>query len=197
MGAIVEPKPVKLFVGMLAGRPEWLDAARETLVRRFGPADLESPRVPFGWTNYYAREMGEGLLRQFLAFERLIAPDEIVEIKRATNAMEDELARGHGGVCKANGDSPPNGNRGTVPIRPVNLDPGCLSLSKVVLATTKDYSHRLYLGRGIYAEVTLHFHKGRYEPWEWTYRDYRTEEYQAFFLDARRTLHDQLTRETP
>jgi hypothetical protein len=176
MGAITEPKPVKLFVGMLAAKPEWLAAAEQRLVEQFGAVDLVSAEMPFDWTDYYRDAMGEGLTRKFVSFERLVAPEEIVEIKRLTNAMEDDLA-----VDLAGG-----------PKRPVNLDPGYLSLSKVVLATTKDYSHRLYLGRGIYAEVTLHFHKGAYEPWEWTYRDYRTPEYGVFFLEMRKRLSEQL-----
>jgi len=176
MGAITEPKPVKLFVGMLAAKSEWFAAAEEALVAQFGAIDLASDEMPFGWTDYYREEMGEGLLRKFVSFDRLLPADEIAEIKRQTNAIEERLA-----ADIADG-----------PKRPVNLDPGYLSLSKVVLATTKDYSHRLYLGRGIYAEVTLHFHKGRYEPWEWTYRDYRTPEYGAFFLEMRRRLSDQL-----
>ena len=191
MGAVTEPKPVKLFAGMLASRPEWFAEAERRLVARFGAVDLASEVMPFDWTDYYREEMGEGLRRKFVSFERLIRPDEIVEIKRATNAMEDDLAR----VFRENGDRPLSSDTGTVPIfpkRPMNLDPGYLSLSKVVLATTKDYSHRLYLGSGVYAEVTLHFHKGKYEPWEWTYPDYRTAAYGAFFLDVRRRLTEQL-----
>ena len=188
MGAISEPSPVKLFVGMLAAKSEWLAAAEQRLVEQFGAVDLASAEMPFDWTDYYRDEMGEGLRRKFVSFERLITAEEIVEDKCATNAMEEQIAQALREEGQ-NGDSP---NIGTVPLRPVNLDPGYLSLSKVVLATTKDYSHRLYLGRGIYAEVTLHFHKGRYEPWEWTYRDYRTAEYGAFFLEMRKRLSEQL-----
>ena len=176
MGAIHQPEPVKLFVGMLAARSEGFATAEEMLVARFGAEDFASPELPFAWTDYYKGEMGEGLLRKFVSFERLIVPDAIADIKHATNAMEDDLAKRFPGGPK----------------RPVNLDPGYLTLSKVVLATTKDYSHRLYLSAGIYAEVTLRFHKGRYDPWEWTYRDYRTDEYAAFFLDMRRKLTVQL-----
>jgi hypothetical protein len=179
VGILREVQPVKLFVGLLAGSSERLAAAEALLVACYGAVDVSSAEMPFGWTNYYADEMGEGLLRKFLAFERLIAPDGIAEIKRETNAMEDELTHRFAGG----------------PARPVNLDPGYLSLSKVILATTKDYSHRLYLGGGIYAEVTLHFHKGRYEPWEWTYPDYRSAEYGEFFTAARGSLAGQLRKE--
>jgi hypothetical protein len=176
MGAIHEPGPAKLFVGMLASEGDRLIEAEGLLVERFGAVDLWGDVLPFDYTDYYREEMGEGLKRRFLSFERLIRPDAIIDIKRATNQMEEEFAR-----------KTPDG-----PSRPVNLDPGYLTLSKVVLATTKDYAHRLYLGRGIYAEVTLHFHKGRYEPWEWTYPDYRTPEYGRFFLAVRGILCEQI-----
>jgi hypothetical protein len=183
MGAIGESEAVKLFVGMLAGDPARFAEAETILVERCGPADASSAVLPFAYTDYYRAEMGEGLLRKFLSFERLIRPDELVDIKRTTNEIEEDFARRLAGGAA----------------RPVNLDPGCLSLSKVVLATTKDYSHRIYLGRGIYAEVTLHFRQGRYEPWEWTYPDYRTEEYGKFFLEVRGRLREALhtRREAP
>jgi len=176
MGAIVETGPVKLFVGMLAGDPARFTEAETLLVERYGAVDLSSEVLPFEYTEYYRAEMGEGLVRKFLSFERLIRPDELIDIKRTTNGMEEDFARRLAGG----------------PARPVNLDPGYLALSKVVLATTKDYSHRVYLGKGIHAEVTLHFQRGRYEPWEWTYPDYRTEEYGRFFLGMRERLREQL-----
>jgi len=176
MGTIHEPEPVKLFVGMLAAKHEWLAEAETVLVGHFGPVDLASDVWPFTQTDYYREEMGERLLRKFLGFERPVRPDDLVEVKHVTNDIETDLAR-----------KVEDG-----PARPVNLDPGYLDLSKVVLATTKDYSHRVCLGRGIYAEVTLHYHHGKYEPWEWTYPDYRTAEYGRFFLALRERLRENL-----
>jgi len=176
MGTIHHPQPVKLFVGMLAARPEWLAEAETLLVGQFGAVDVASDLIPFDQTDYYREAMGENLLRKFVAFEQLIRPDAIVETKHATNATETELVR-------RIADGPP---------RPVNLDPGYLELSKVVLATTKDYAHRICLARGIYAEVTLHYHHGRFEPWPWTYPDYRTEAYGKFFLAVRARLRENL-----
>ena len=169
MGETKPPKPVKLIVGMLAGRAEWLERAERRLEDEYGPIDLASGLFPFDFTDYYAAEMGPGLLRKFVTHERLIAPDQIAPIKVATNTMEEGLARE-----LAAG----------VP-RPVNLDPGLLDGSKLILATTKDYVHRIYLRDGIYAEVTLTYRKGAYVPTPWTYRDYRTEPYLAFFAAAR------------
>ncbi|KPJ56167.1 MAG: hypothetical protein AMS16_02925 [Planctomycetes bacterium DG_58] len=176
MGAIEEPKPVKLFVGMLASTPERLEEAEGILVNRYGPVDVSSEVLPFEYTDYYREEMGANLKRKFVSFERLIRPDDIIDIKHATNAIEADFAHAAAGE----------------PRRPVNLDPGYLTLSKVVLATTKEYAHRVYLGRGIYAEVTLRFRHGRYEPWEWTYPDYRTPEYGEFFVELRERLREHL-----
>jgi len=176
MGQVQSPKPVKLFVGMLAARAEWLDRAAERLAARYGEVDLVSGTLPFSFTRYYEHEMGANLLRRFVSFRELIAPDRLPTIKRQANDLEQELAASLGAA---------------VP-RPVNLDPGYLAAGKIVLATTKDYSHRLYLGEGIYGEATLHFLKGRWEPWPWTYPDYRSESYATFFLDLRRRYLEQL-----
>jgi len=187
MGAIVEPGRVKLFVGMLSGELRRFAEAETLLVERYGPVDVSSEVMPFEFTDYYRAEMGPALKRKFVSFERLIQPDEIADIKRTTNEIEDDFARAEKGVR-----SPEVRLQTPFSARPVNLDPGYLHLSKVVLATTKDYAHRIYVGKGIYAEVTLHFQRGRYEPWEWTYPDYRTEAYARFFLEVRERLREQL-----
>jgi hypothetical protein len=172
MGSIKPPQSVKLFVGILASSEEGLRSGSEMLSARFGPIDLESEVLPFNFTDYYEKEMGPIILRKLLGFRELILPDIIAAIKCETNSMEETLA---------------SKLRAPVP-RPVNLDPGYLGAGKVVLATTKDYSHRLYLTDGIYAEVTLHHSKGRWEPWPWTYPDYKTEAYIRFFARMRELL---------
>jgi hypothetical protein len=169
MGLISLPHTVKLFVGLLAREFSWLEEARGELSRAFGPIDLASEVIPFTWTGYYAAEMGVDLKRQFFSFERLIDPGEIASIKRRTNEIEEEFAKRIAGG----------------PARPVNLDPGYLDLSKLVLATTKDFAHRIYLEGGIYAEVTLQYHCGRWEALPWTYPDYRSDAYSAFFVALR------------
>jgi len=169
MGHIRPPKPMKLIVGMLAGKPEWFAEAERLLAADFGPVDLASDIVPFDFTHYYEPEMGPGLLRKFVAHGRLVHPGDLADIKLRTNQLEAELAR----TLAA-----------PVP-RPVNLDPGILDGSKLILATTKDYVHRIYVGKGIYAEITLTHSKGAYRPTPWTYRDYATAPYLAFFAKAR------------
>ncbi len=146
--------------------------ARAALVKVYGPVDHISPLWPFDFTSYYAEESGEGLLRQFLSFAELIDPGKLAEIKLRTNQLEQEHA---------------SGGR-----RQINLDPGYVDLSKLVLATTKNHQHRIYLGRGIYAEVTLRYTRKSFRPWEWTYPDYRTNHYVEFFNQVRETYLEQL-----
>jgi len=160
------PQSVKLFVGLLSGDPDLLRRAIQLVGKRWGPVDLESPVWPFEQTDYYTAEMGPHLRRCFLSFERLIAPARLPEIKLCTNALEQRLAD----ECL----SPECA-------RPVNIDPGYLDLAKLILATTKDHGHRVYLDQGIYAEVTLRYAGGAWQPWPWTYPDYRQPEYHAFF----------------
>lgn len=166
-------RAVKLLVGLLSGDPDLLRRARQLLVKRFGPVDCESELWPFDQTDYYQDEMGPGLQRWFLGFAELIPPDGLAEIKRETNAIEEVIAED----C-AQPDIP----------RPVNIDPGYVDLTKLVLATTKDRGHRIYLGHGIYAEVTLQYDQGAWQVLPWTYPDYRRAEYQAFFSRLREQL---------
>lgn len=170
MGLSRAPRPVNLICGLISNDPDLMDRAVRLWVEYAGPVDAESPTWPFDSTDYYEPEMGEGLLRRFVSFQQLIDPADLSHQKTLSNEMERRL-------CYDVGRSPDQ--------RPVNLDPGYLSLSKLVLATTKDYSHRLYLRDGIYAESTLHFEAGRWVAWPWTYPDYADGRYHGFFDDVR------------
>ena len=177
MAQAIEPPPVKSIIGLILGRDAPVVAVRQQLEASYGQIDLETEMCPFVATHYYEREMGPELRRVFWSFEPLIAPDRLASLKGETNAMERVYASWDGQCWR----------------RRVNLDPGYVDLAKLVLATTKDRQHRLYLGRGIYAEVTLRFTGGRFVPWEWTYPDYRIPEYRAFFDAVRRRYRQQLT----
>ncbi|MGB9690677.1 MAG: DUF4416 family protein [Candidatus Sumerlaeaceae bacterium] len=166
MGTERKAPPVKLFFGLIASDEYWLERARRRLAHDFSHISHESALIPFNLTGYYEDEMGPGLLRQWIATEKLIPPAKLVEVKRHTNRLE--LLFAHEGK------------------RRVNIDPGYVSLSKVVLATTKDHAHRLYVGTGIYEEVTLVYRRSQgFEPWPWTYPDYRLETARKFFLELR------------
>ncbi|MFQ6058288.1 MAG: DUF4416 family protein [Anaerolineae bacterium] len=193
MGAIKEPKPVKLIASMFTRELRLFDVAQERLSERFGPVDYESQILPFDHTTYYAAEFGENLQRKFVSFAQLIDPGELAAIKRWTNELEMELALWN--TSYSNSDAVEKAYSTGLTVegkRRINLDPGYLSLSKLVLATTKDWQHRLYLGQGIYAEVTLRYRKGSFQPWEWTYPDYRSPEYIAIFNHIRQLYTRQL-----
>lgn len=163
-----EPQNVKLFVGMLAGRTALFDSVEPELEALFGEIDFVSLVWQWEHTTYYEKEMGRGLLRKFIFFRSLIPPDELPIIKQKTIAVEKKYFHGD-------------------KMRKINLDPGYLNEAKVVLASTKDYSHRLYLGKGIYGEVTLSYSKGAFRPFSYTYPDFKTEEYLIMFDKVRDT----------
>ena len=172
MGTAHQPDPVKLIVGVLAREPALLSDAADRLTSHFGPVEERSNPVSFDHTDYYARELGPHPWRQFLSFADLIDPGSLAAIKLLTNALEATWAvEGR---------------------RPVNIDPGYISLSKLVLATTKNHWHRIYIGQGIYAEATLPYRHGAFQPQEWTYPDYRTPDSLAFFTAVRERYRRQL-----
>ena len=170
------PNPVKLIIGILAADQYCLQSATESLTSEFGRADLLSDIWPFDQTDYYKDQTGDSILRQFISIEKLIDPAELPKIKHVTNKLERKLAR------QLTLDLP----------RPINLDPGVIEPSKLILATTKNYSHRIYIGKKMYAEVTLVFDKGSWCPLPYTYPDYRQDCYHDFFDKVRTRLLEQL-----
>jgi len=170
MGVPTKPNPVKLFVGAISQKTACFEKTCAVLSKKFGPLDFKSALLDFNQTNYYENEMGKGLKRQFFSFKRLIAPEELIAIKLYTNALEKKFA--------FKNDK-----------RTINLDPGYISLSKLVLATTKSFAHRIYMGRGIYEEITLIFQNGSFKPTIFTYPDYRTNEYIEIFNNLRQNYY--------
>ncbi len=182
MDFVAEPKPfllVKLICGIIAGEERVFNKVGEKLVQLYGDVDLESASFAFDFTDYYAKEMGEDLKKKFLSFKRLISPALLSEIKIETNKLEDEIKEefkaGH---------------------RIVNLDPGYLTPSALIMATAKNFAHRVPLQYGIYAHLEFLFGKDEVKTLDWTYPDYKTEGYQNFFLDVRRIYLFQLKKET-
>ena len=176
MGEVSTPSPALLLLAAFSRYDAALAWGRQRAVETWGPTALESPAFDFTETGYYDATMGRGLRKVFWTFAGLIDPGKLPELKLTTNRWEKEYA--------ALGEhSEP---------RPLNLDPGYLTLGKLVLASTKDFTHRIYLDRGIYAEVTLYYRRGAWEHHEWTFPDYRRQDYQEFFSQARENLHRQL-----
>ena len=166
------PDPVKLFAGAFSADEEVLDHVIEKLAARFGPVDWRSPPMMFDRTRYYEKEMGWPLHRRFVAFEGLISAESLVDVKLATNRIE-----------AAHTDS---GRR------IVNIDPGYLSAERLVLATGKNYVHRIYLGKGIYADLTLVFSRGGFKTLNWTYPDYADPRLIGLFNELRTQYMTQL-----
>ncbi len=133
---------------------------------------LESPVFDFDDTDYYEPAMGPRIRKVFWTFERPFDPTELADVKLLTNQWE--------GLCAEQSEYPEP--------RPLNLDPGYLTLAKLVLASTKDHAHRIYLRDGIYAEVTLHYRHDRWQPRQWTFADYRREDYHEFFSRCRQYI---------
>lgn len=173
MGEISTHSPVLRLMAAFSRHPEAIEWGRAQAEAAWGPVVLASEPFAFAQTDYYDATMGPGLKKQFWAFERLADPGELPGWKIQTNTWEATYAR-----------------LGIYPQpRPLNLDPGYLTLAKLVLASTKDHAHRIYLGRGIYAEVTLHYRHRHWEHHELTFPDYRRADYQAFFTCCRDYYH--------
>jgi hypothetical protein len=171
----VDPKPSSpaiLVCAVMAGADRVLAEAQAELVGWFGPIQLCSASYPFEFTDYYAPEMGTGLIKRLVSFQELIDPAALPRVKHRTLAIERQLGRNQEGRI----------------LRRVNLDPGLVSLESLVLATTKESGHRICIAPGLHAEVTLLFQKGQYSPLPWTYPDYRTETVQRFLLEIRAGL---------
>ena len=166
MGKIGVPKPVKLIMSLISSDDLLLHRAIEVLRERYGEVDFTSDILPFDFTDYYRAEMGEGLFRRFVTFRPLIPREHLVRIKQETNGIEEQFA--------VEGK------------RRINIDPGYICAEHLILATTKGYAHRPYLGEGIHADLTLIYRGGQFRPLEWTYPDYASSQVQEILQGVRR-----------
>ena len=173
MGTIQPPAQVKLFCALLVAPTVSMPEVEAILAQTYGAIVLRTTPIPFTQTTYYEREMGPHLARLYLAFDPCISIAALAAVKHTTNRLEALWATTDGQ-------------------RRINIDPGYLDLAKVVLASTKDHSHRLYIGDGIFAEVTLRYRQDAFQPWEWTYPDYRVPTTLAFFQQLRELYKTQL-----
>jgi hypothetical protein len=157
---------VKLIIGFIYKDEAIFIKAKSRLKIRFGRIDFQTDTFDFNYTNYYEKEMGFGLKRKFISFSKLIPVQDLYRIKLYTNRLEAKLL-----------------NAGE---RQVNIDPGYVDLAKLVLASTKDYAHRIYLRKGIFAEITLSYKGNSFTFNDWTYPDYRSQEYIGVFNEIRK-----------
>ncbi len=173
MAKIKKPQKVLPFVGLIFVRELDTGEALKELQKDLGESVMKSDILTFTHTDYYNKEMGTHLLRQWFLFTHLILPDMLIELKHNTNKIEQNSLNNRGG-------------------RQINIDPGIVSLSNITLASTKNYSHRIYLGNGIYGEVTLIYKNKTFNPLAWTYPDYRERVAIEFFGKARDILKQKL-----
>lgn len=157
------------MMGLLSSIPEEFGIAKKMLSERFGKVIDELGPMPFNSTPYYDLELGTPILRSFLAFEEPVSPAGLPDAKLFTNSLEDTRTSALGRSGR----------------RSVNIDPGLLDATHLVLASTKGGGHRVYAGKGIFGEVTLIFMRGKWDPLPWTYPDYASDGYHAFFSRLR------------
>ena len=172
MAAHATHRPVLLIAAAFSRYGAALDWAEAMLQMAWGPIVLESPRFDHRETTYYESTMGPDLRKVFFAFEQLIDPATLAERKLQAIAWEYEYRR----------------QLNHPESRPLNIDPGYITEAKLVLASTKDRDHRIYLSQGIFAEVTLHFQRGTWASRPWTYPDYQRADYHEFFSRCREFL---------
>jgi len=176
MSRLQEPSAVRLFMGLIYKPDSSIADLIEMLEEKLGAINFVSEGSPFNHSSYYEKEMGEGLIRKILTFEKLIRRTEIIQIKTFTNNMEKVFSY--------------EGNR------TINIDPGYIAQEHLILATGKGYSHRPYLGSGVYAELTLIYVNDEYRTLGWTYPDYGSEEMRVLFKDLRNQYVSQLKKES-
>jgi Domain of unknown function (DUF4416) len=172
LGKVREPEPAILFIGMLYSDPAILHQGEQTLKEEFGNPLMESPASKWDYSPYYRDELGWPLSRKFIFFKNVIDPETLADIKVRTNEIEESFSINNK--------------------RLINLDPGYLTLSKIVLASTKNYAHRIYLKKGIYGEITLYFEDGIFKPHLFTYRDFQAKHCLDIFMQARSLFKKQL-----
>ena len=172
-----EPRLVKLIISLITpdngGANRLTQPVLKKMEDRFGGIDILSERLDFGHTDYYKDEMGERLYRKIASFEKLIKPDSLPDIKLFTNSIEDEYLKEDGK-------------------RIINIDPGYISMEKMVLASCKNFSHRIYLINGVYADLTLIYRGGGFQPLEWTFPDYAEANMRRLLKEIRQRYAHQL-----
>ncbi len=177
MGDTRPHPPVLPLVAFITRHVAALDWARARCASTWGPPVLVSPTFSFAETNYYDATMGPGLGKTFLAFAYDYDPGTLASVKHLTNQWEAEYAA--------------LGNHEE--LRPLNLDPGYLTSAKLVLASTKDHAHRIYIGQGMFAEITLFYKHKAWQSHEYTFPDYRRTDYHDFFTVCRNFLKNRST----
>lgn len=176
MSQLKEPSLVKLFMGLIYKPQAPLEKFMNKVQEKLSLIDFKTKEIPFDHSSYYQKEMGEGLIRKLVTFRKLIRREDIVEIKAFTNKLEGVFSYEES--------------------RTINIDPGYIAQEHLILATGKGYSHRPYLGAGVYADLTLVYIKDEYRTLDWTYPDYGNIEMRNLFKELRRQYVSQMAEES-
>ncbi|MBN2545651.1 MAG: DUF4416 family protein [Spirochaetes bacterium] len=176
MSTVKTPKKVKLVISFFSGSLETLDTAKKKLEKSFGKIDYQSSDLLFKETDYYENEMGKNLIFKIISFKKLISRSALPVIKHKCFKIEKKFSIKDKGILK----------------RKVNIDPGIVTLENFVLATGKGYSHRIYLNKGIYADLTLIYKGKSYNELPWTYLNYKNEKIKKILLDIRKNYFNKL-----
>ena len=176
MGQTRPPIPVLLIAAISSNSVDAIEWGAGQIEAAWGEVWLKTPVFDFDHTSFYNATMGEGIKKQLFAFEQPIDPEKLPSIKNSSNAIEAvfENLRSHDVE------------------RPINIDPGYVTEAKLILATIKDRDHRVYLGEGIYGEVTLAYYGKKWNPSRWTYPDYMAPENLDFVEKCRLRLRQKL-----
>ena len=174
MSILQSPPPAKLICSIFSQQESLISIVGNVLSGEYGTADFKSPIIPFDWTSYYEPEFGSSLKRIFMSFTELVFQDALAEIKHATHKLEQEFSKGGK--------------------RQVNIDPGILTAERLVLATGKNFPHRIYLGRGVFADLTFIYRKDSFIPLPWTYPDYASQEVIGFWNNVRKSYLKDLSK---
>ncbi len=166
------PLPVKIMCAFIYSDEIVYSRVKKDMARKWGVVDIESDIINFNFTDYYLPEMGKPLFRRFISFKKIIDPRDIIKVKLYCIKIEKKYSVNNK--------------------RQVNIDPGYINEAKLVLTTTKDFAHRLYMGKGIYAEVTLCFKDKKFQDLPTTFPDYRTQGYKDIFLLIRTVYRQQM-----
>ena len=166
------PLPVKAICAFIYSNEEVYSQTKKILERKYGVIDFESRRINFIHTPYYEPEMGKPLYRRFISFKKLRKADKFVDMKLFCIKLEKKYAKDNKRI--------------------VNIDPGYINDAKLVLTTTKDFAHRIYLSKGIFAEVTLVYKDKTFQDLPTTFPDYRTPEYKEILRAIKSNYHNQL-----
>lgn len=174
MVELYKPKKCKLIFGIIYSSDKIYTNTKKSLLKKYGTIDFESQALDFSYTDYYREEMGSNLKRRFISLKKLIDPTDIVDVKHFVLKLEKKYS-----ILKK---------------RRINIDPGYLNDAKLILSTTKDFSHRIYLGGKIFAEVTLIYQRHKFNNLPWTFPDYRTRAYKDILLKIRNLYKEQIKR---